>query len=318
MTETRAIGRTSGSRNRWLRRLAATCLALVAAIGLSPARADTELCTALTTLPATITQPGRYCLRQDFVVSPGTGAAITLQASNVVLDCNGHSVRYPSPGNGVDAKGIHSKPGFLHNEIRHCVVDGYFRGIYLQTTLSREALYAQVTDNTVLNSGWVGIHAMGGSNRIERNHVDRTHGYDDAKGIWVAASFDNALGTAVRDNQVTDLRWSQPNASAVGAGIVLCCTAVEITGNVVSGLYAPTGDQVVGVMVSSGGRAATLTGNTLLGGAALPAPLDGERSYGIYHPYGDSYQATIVCNDNIIGHFTTATNTCVAVDNTTF
>ena len=80
---------------------AATLLALV----LSPvAHAETINCTNITTLPATISTPGIYCLKQDESTAIESGAAIAITANNVTLDCNGYRLGGLQAGEGVNSQ----------------------------------------------------------------------------------------------------------------------------------------------------------------------------------------------------------------------
>src|SRR5262245_13223909 len=61
---------------------------LTLGLGVS-AQAETTLCTPITSLPATITVQGIYCLTSDFSVNMATGSAVTIDTNNVVIDLNG-------------------------------------------------------------------------------------------------------------------------------------------------------------------------------------------------------------------------------------
>src|SRR6185295_9661157 len=51
--------------------------------------ADADSCTAINSVPATITQPGVYCLGKDIAAFVGGGSAITIDSSDVTLDLRG-------------------------------------------------------------------------------------------------------------------------------------------------------------------------------------------------------------------------------------
>src|SRR6187549_1930197 len=83
-------------------------IALVGALALLPlapsARAaeSFDACTAyVTSLPATLSTAGRYCLTKDLSTAMTSGNAIEVTANNVTLDCNGF--RIGNLGGGPDA-----------------------------------------------------------------------------------------------------------------------------------------------------------------------------------------------------------------------
>lgn len=54
--------------------------------------ADTVLCTPIESVPATINASGTYCLQKNLIMAGTAIAAITINASQVTLDCNDHTV----------------------------------------------------------------------------------------------------------------------------------------------------------------------------------------------------------------------------------
>src|SRR5262245_30153800 len=76
--------------------------------GAVPARAETALCTAIGSMPVTITTQGIYCLTTDFNLNLATGAAITVNTNNVVIDLNGHKIGNLAAGSGTLAKGVYA------------------------------------------------------------------------------------------------------------------------------------------------------------------------------------------------------------------
>jgi hypothetical protein len=72
-----------------MNRFAAILLLAFTAIA-APARAETVNCANITTLPATISSAGVYCLKQDLATSIESGAALNIASNNVILDCNGY------------------------------------------------------------------------------------------------------------------------------------------------------------------------------------------------------------------------------------
>ena len=74
-------------------RRAAGSAALVAMMAFAgAASAETVNCTAITSVPYTITTPGLYCLTSDLSTAMSSGNAITIQANSVVLELNSHKI----------------------------------------------------------------------------------------------------------------------------------------------------------------------------------------------------------------------------------
>src|SRR5688572_11288780 len=66
-----------------------------------------DTCTGyVESLPATIGSPGQWCLRRDLSTAQTSGAAITVAANNVTLDCNDFKLGGLSAGLDTLAHGM--------------------------------------------------------------------------------------------------------------------------------------------------------------------------------------------------------------------
>lgn len=188
----------------------------------------------ITTLPASIGTPGRWCLAADHSTAIASGAAITIAASNVILDCNGFGVtgtadRVTTRATGVVANG--------HNvTVRGCRVTGFSNGIVVvgdsalvddvRVRAMRRIGVRVVGDGGLVRASFVrdigdlspvhssvprtigGILAEGSVDVID-NTVDGVSNHGDgsteerAHGIRVVG----AHGALVRDNRVRNV-WS--------------------------------------------------------------------------------------------------------------
>jgi parallel beta-helix repeat protein len=299
---------------RWLR------LALVLAAGVlagDPARAETQVCNVVSSLPAYISTPGHYCLEQDFDFA-AIGNAVTIDVDNVVFDCNDHRIT------NTDHAGQYTAV-YVPNEregvtIRNCTLDNFGNTIYVQASSEPGAVANTIEGNTLLRSGSAGIWVYGSNNRIERNRVSGNTGASNgaAYGIVVYSMANNGSGNTIRDNVVSDFKPAAPGMGfhTTTQGITFSgVDDTEVTGNVVSGLYATTGQWVEGI-VSQGTNNSIIARNTVLSAPALPAPLDGPQSYGIII-YGVTQGN--VCRDNVVGHFSSLdVGGCVDSVNTDF
>src|SRR5687768_14029700 len=115
-----------------------TTLALLAFSALSPVHAaeGNDNCTGtITSLPATISTPGIWCLTQNVSTAITSGTAITVSAHDVTIDCNDFKVG-GLPGNvNTNTVGV-SAHNWLNTTIRNCVIRGFLEGIRLAGTAS--------------------------------------------------------------------------------------------------------------------------------------------------------------------------------------
>jgi hypothetical protein len=183
---------------------AATCYALVA-LGLiapmqarvRPAGAETVQCVPLTGLPATITAEGVYCLTTDFTVSLASGKAITIAASNVVLDLNGRTIDNLAAGADTTAVGVYAAQR-QNIVVRNGTVTGFQVGIHLEDLLPYATPAGHIVEDIRANRNLgVGIWVQGRGNLVRRNRVLAAGGV--VGGIGIAAI---GPGNRVIDNDV--------------------------------------------------------------------------------------------------------------------
>jgi hypothetical protein len=86
---------------------------------------------------------------------------------------------------------------------------------------------------------------------------------------------------------------------------------------VISGIYANT-NWYVAAITGSESTGILIAGNTILSPPPLPAPLDGSQSSGIILGGTVETQATNVCRDNVVGHFSADILGCVKDGNSEF
>jgi hypothetical protein len=102
-------------------------VALFGLVMAPPATAETTMCTAITSLPYTISAPGTYCLLGNLTTSTPGGPAITIAANSVTLDLNGHKLA-GSAGPSTIAQGIVAS-GRRFVVVRNGIVRGFFSGV---------------------------------------------------------------------------------------------------------------------------------------------------------------------------------------------
>lgn len=131
-------------------------------------QAETTLCTNITSLPATISAPGSYCLKQDLATSMTSGFAITIDANSVVLDLNGFRLAGASAGPSTTAIGIAT---FRDNvTVRNGSVRGFSTNIQFAGSNN-------VIENMKIDTARsFGIRALGIGHIVRNNDVTRTTG----------------------------------------------------------------------------------------------------------------------------------------------
>src|SRR5262245_15907895 len=103
--------------------------ALLATTLVPSVHAETTACTAITTLPKTITTSGVYCLKQHLATSVPSGVAINIAADNVVLDLNGFRLDGIAAGTATQATGIWVAAGHVNTVVRNGTVRGFMTGL---------------------------------------------------------------------------------------------------------------------------------------------------------------------------------------------
>ena len=146
-------------------------------------------------LRSTISSPGSYILARDLSVGSGQGPAITIAASGVTLDLNGHEIMGPGgkQGTGImidGARGVKIVNGNISHLAFGVVVSNSDNVVLSDLQIRGQGLPIQalppetgvmivqsknvvVTDNAIYNTG-LGVFVLGGSssgNRISDNTI---------------------------------------------------------------------------------------------------------------------------------------------------
>ena len=183
--------------------------------------ADTDSCTAINSVPATISQPGVYCLNKDIATTMASGIAITIDSGDVTLDLHGYRLGDEGAGVGTTAIGILAFD-FQNITIRNGTIKGFFEGIVLGKNaggVSRGHLVEKLRLESITS---IPIDVVGSANVIRGNQILKTGGSTAESGL--AASIGIAIsgtGNRVLDNDVFE---------TVGRG-TLAGVAIEVNGN---------------------------------------------------------------------------------------
>src|SRR5262249_8965473 len=138
--------------------------------------AETVICTAITSLPYTISASGVYCLTGDLSTNLISGNAIEIDANNVILDLNGHKIGNLSAGPNTVAYGILADQR-QNITIRNGTVRGFFHGIRLSDTFPYAVSQGHVVEDVRADQNTqMGILVSGRGGLIRRNQVVATGG----------------------------------------------------------------------------------------------------------------------------------------------
>jgi hypothetical protein len=235
---------------------AAALLALVLLFPTSGARAaeSYDACTGtITSLPYTISAPGTWCLKQHLFTSSAAGAAITVNASNVTIDCNDFKLDGTSAGAGTGNRGILAS-GRTNVTVRNCSIRGFQFGIALVGAAGGDHL---VEHNRLGNNTSYGIFVEGDGSLIRDNQVSLTGGSTlspNAYGIYgryIVDIADNTVGTVVGNG----------NAGNIIGIYTLNNTGGTVSGNRVHGLLKAGNIGLRGILNTQSSRVVLMRNN---------------------------------------------------------
>lgn len=144
--------------------------------------------TPISTLPYVINTSGNYYLTQNLTTNASAGAAITVNADQVVIDLNGRSL--------VDSQTSDFAYGILINGHEDCLVqngdvDGFYIGVFFAPGASDQN-FKNSCERVKFNHNGIGVFSLSGSsNEVDRCVVD----FGD-----IGILFDQDAGSVARDD----------------------------------------------------------------------------------------------------------------------
>ena len=276
-------------------------LAVLAAVAsLSPSDAQAarsyDNCTGfITALPATITTQGTWCLNKHLGTGITSGAALTVDAHNVTIDCNDFRIASQNKTAGNRASGIVSSS--RHNTtVRNCLVQDYHWGIKLA------GLGALVEDNTVSASNFIGIGVTGDGSVIRGNRVLDTGGTTyvwnpRAVGIYTSGESE-VLGNLVNGVWAT----AGTNAMAFGINPVDGLNGSVIDNNI-KNVVADGSGEAHGISFYGTTNRISVDSNNVVGTGAA-------NSIGVYCPASNG----VVVVGNVANGFATPAYQCAHIE----
>jgi hypothetical protein len=240
----------------------------------------------ITSLPATISTQGVWCLNGDLSTNITSGNAIEIATNNVTIDCNDFKLGGLAAGDTSTANGIFAQ-GRQNSVVRHCSVRGFYKGIALE---GGDAGGSLVEDNRLDNNLYMGITVGGDNNLVQHNRV-----FDTGGGTAGSVSYGIAAQADVIDNTVAGVY--SVGTSHFPVGIRLTCAGCEARNNRVRGLSivgggAATGIQVVVSRMRIDGN--YISQDAVTGGGGIDA-------------YGTS---DVICTNNAVINYSVAYSNC--------
>ncbi|MEZ0470285.1 hypothetical protein [Luteimonas salinilitoris] len=278
--------------------LSTAAVLMAAAALLAPAQVQAETyhtCKGfIDSVPATISQQGVWCLRQDLSTGIASGSVIIVAANNVTIDCNGFKLGGLGAGAGTATRGI-SADGRYNATVRNCSIRGFYYGTYLAGG------GGHLVERNSYDSNTLGaIRVLGAGSTIRGNQVIDTGGSTlsttNAYGIYAANGVD------VIDNTVNGVAAIGANKTAYGI-LTGANGDGSITANRVRGLEANGAGSTYGIYGNSDRE--VMRDNDVQQGAGVAGSI-GVRCAG--------NQAT--ARDNVISGFAIGVQGCLSSGNT--
>ena len=267
--------------------LALACLFLPSA---AHAAESFDACTGtITVLPYTISTPGTWCVKQNLATAAVSGAAITVNANDVTIDCNGFKLDGSAAGIATANRGVYAtaRSGVT---VRNCALRGFQYGIAVVGAAGGRHL---VERNRISSSTSVGILLEGDGSLIRDNQVTLTGGSPaspHAYGIYARYITD------VADNTVSGVSGNGASGNIIGI-YTLNNVGGTLSGKRVHGLLKAGATPLRGIYNVSSSRV-TMMRNNLTGDGSVGA-------VGI-----TCTNTTSRAKDNVIGGFATGLSAC--------
>ncbi|MGH8029527.1 MAG: NosD domain-containing protein [Arenimonas sp.] len=306
-----------------MRSLAASVLAIaLGVLQVAPAHAETTACTVVASVPVTLSVPGHYCLTANLDASGASTTAITVSASNVVLDCNDHRLRAATAGN--TGAGVHLEATAVGAVVRNCRIEDFYYGISSAYSGSPEPRAARLLDNRITRANLHGIFLYGSGHLVEGNTISDgqrlTVGYPTGIYLVGGTTGDYATGNVIRGNTVQDFRPPGPSDGSYNLSIGISVAyqrGAVVEDNTIHGLRSRTGGGAYGIVTASA-REMVIQGNRVLSVVPAAAPFDGGNWAGIFLQGTAGELASNRCVDNVVGHFNNNYNGCSATGNQSY
>jgi hypothetical protein len=249
----------------------------------------------ITSVPAVISTPGTWCLKQDVTTAITSGHAISVASDNVTIDCNDFRLDGLAGGLATTALGIHSL-NESNVRVRHCNIRGFYRGVFFEGTGGRHV----VEDNHFDQNPFEGMRVNGDGSVVRHNLITDTGGGPTGFGYGIAET-----GTVdVIDNTIVGVVAATGTNSPVYGIRLDLNVGGSIVGNRVEGLVSDgTGATPHGIVVDDADTARLdVRRNLIIGSLASGTGVACNTTS------GEALRVRV--RDNVINGFLTANSNC--------
>jgi len=268
---------------------------LLAASHQARAAESYDNCTGyITTVPTTITSQGTWCMKADVATAVSSGAAITVAAHNVTLDCNNFKLGGLGAGAGTLTKGVYAKDR-VGLTVRHCNIRGFHFGVLMEGGASHV-----VENNIFLASTFAGVSATTIDGAIIRDNV-----FTDTGGSTIT-SWPNPIqvvggsSAIISNNLISGVTPGGSSGNVDGIQLYSTARGAVVTGNRIFGLHAGDYGAATGITLSPYAKAVDNMIDNVNGGG-------GSVARGFYCLSGTASDQPIVRN-NMVTQTTTLWN----------
>jgi hypothetical protein len=201
-------------------------------------------CTAITALPATLSEAGVYCLTDDLKLAGSSGTAVTIATDSVTLDLDGHALRSKAAANTTTI-GV-SVVGRKYFSIVNGTLAGFAQAVYVRSNGDTPAKGGVLANLKVQRSFWNGLSIICDGCVVRDNVVTDTVVPETLSGYFANAIGVEGSGDLIIGNRVYNTA-SPPGVQAVA--FALGTTGSTISNNFAANAAA-TSDPVYGFLMS--------------------------------------------------------------------
>jgi hypothetical protein len=247
----------------------------------------------ISAVPFTISVPGVYCLTQKLSSNLASGAAITINANNVLLDLNDLAIGNIAAGTSTTAVGIYAVDR-QNIHIRNGILRGFWAGIALlngtQVGLSTALSSGHVVEGIVSDTSYLaGIIVEGPYLTVRNNKILNTIGSNVANST-VPGAQNNASGIIVGGGAGIHVSGNDVFNTDCSNG---CTSASNVTGIDVNFSVGPV-----------------VEGNTLVNQAVTTVPTVGSIAIHFGSQNGTSVTTNAFIVRNLMSNWTNGISFC--------
>jgi hypothetical protein len=146
--------------------------------------------TLISSVPYTITSPGTYVLANNFSYASATGAAITINSANVVLDFGGHFLASTAASPNNSGVTVNQAPNVT---VQNGTVDGFHFGIYFPNGSGVTNNTGDIVENMRITHSAFGIYVYYAVGCLIQNNYINGFNINYPVGVYLVEGGGNQL-----------------------------------------------------------------------------------------------------------------------------